>query len=306
MEIMRCRFYLIILFLVFPSGLFAAKTPEEAAPYREYVIPNVEIHTLSSSITGRRYRIYIGYPSSYNRKSSKKYPVVYVTDGYWHFDKLYSILPGLWLDGVAPECIVVGIGYDDDSLDFKDERRYELTPTVEGDEYGREDRLRSGGARKFLKSIVTEIIPYVETHANVDPSFRVLAGASFGGLFSLFAMYEAPGTFQGIVAASPALGWDDSWLRRRHSELRDSATGGDDSVPWALNTRLFVSVGDRESRSFKSSIYAYNAVLKNGNFANFHYQFRIIDGARHHSTSEAFTRGLHFVFVPLAKTKDFR
>jgi predicted alpha/beta superfamily hydrolase len=302
---MRFLYFVILLSLLSSTGL-SAKSSEKVGPVREHVIANAEEHALSSSITGRRYRIYIGYPGSYNPKSSKKYPVVYVTDGYWHFDRLCSIAPGLWLDGVAPEFIVVGIGYDDDSLRFEDERRYELTPTVEGDAYTRQDGLRSGGARKFLNSIVTEIIPYVETHTQADPSFRVLAGASFGGLFSLFAMGEAPGTFQGIVSVSPALGWDEAWLRRRHGELRDSATGGVDSVPWDLQTRLFMSVGDHEGSSFKSQIYAYNQFLKNTRFTHFRYQFRIIDGARHHTTSEAFTRGLHFVFAPLAKYRDFQ
>jgi uncharacterized protein len=42
----------------------------------------------------------------------------------------------------------------------------------------------------------------------------VLAGHSFGGLFSLYALLQRPALFQGVIAASPTFAWDNQLLER--------------------------------------------------------------------------------------------
>jgi predicted alpha/beta superfamily hydrolase len=42
--------------------------------------------------------------------------------------------------------------------------------------------------------------------------YRVLVGHSLGGLFAVYALMTRPDVFQGYIAISPALWWDDQSL----------------------------------------------------------------------------------------------
>jgi len=285
---------LFALTLPFSASAASDKDKTEHPPIQ---LKNTEQHQLHSDITGRNYLLYIGYPSSYNPKSSRKYPVLYLTDAYWTFIKVNALGPSLCSDHVAKEYIVVGIGYQGEDLDYGLERMYELTPSKVDIDWGHNKEGRTGGAHKFLKAIKKEIIPYVEANMPADPNFRILAGASLGGLFSLYAMYEEPGLFQGIIAISPAVGWDGMWLRNREAVLRKEAAGKSGTDALRLSTRLFMSVGDHETADFCNNIVKFHGIINSGAYADFAYKFRIIDGERHGGTkAEGFNRGIRFMF----------
>jgi tetratricopeptide (TPR) repeat protein len=64
-----------------------------------------------------------------------------------------------------------------------------------------------GGAPAFLQFIETELMPFVnKTYRTHD--FKVIAGASAGGVFALYALQARPGLFQGHIAYSPAVWWN--------------------------------------------------------------------------------------------------
>ena len=60
---------------------------------------------------GRHYALFVGLPANYSSEPNKRYPVVYVTDGYWDFQKITAIHGALVYDKYAPEFITVGMGY---------------------------------------------------------------------------------------------------------------------------------------------------------------------------------------------------
>ncbi len=281
-------------------GLSAQENAAPAAPasFPHVVLDTTELRPVHSEVTGRDYRLYIGYPDSYGSKPGRRYPVIYVTDAYWTFVKTHSLGSSLWYDQIVPEYIVVGIGYAGENIDYSKERMFELSPSTM--DYGWAKGLgRQGGARQFLTAIKTEIIPYVEQNLRADPSFRVMAGTSMGGLFSLFCMYEEPGLFQGIIAASPAVDWDHDWLSRRESELRSIARGGDHTGAFHVPTRLYMSVGTGEWPEFVGAIKGFDKTIGSGAYADFAYKFQLIEGERHAGTvAEAFNRGIRFVFEP--------
>jgi hypothetical protein len=64
--------------------------------------------------------------------------------------------------------------------------------------------VQSGGAAHFLKSLREEIIPFIEAIYRLSPE-RGLAGYSYGGLFSLYALFHAPELFQRYFAGSPTM-----------------------------------------------------------------------------------------------------
>ena len=63
-----------------------------------------------------------------------------------------------------------------------------------------------------LETIEQTIIPFIEREYRADPSHRVLAGASLGGLFTLYSMYSKPELFHGWIAVTPAVVVGNDWL----------------------------------------------------------------------------------------------
>ncbi len=260
-----------------------------AESFPPHIIANSQLRVLPVNAAGRHYGLYIGLPESYGKEPGKRYPVVYVTDGYWDFEKMDTIRGCLVYDKVVPEFIIVGMGYAGDNLDYGNLRRWELTPTHFGDG-GPE---ASGHAGDYLTTIEKEIIPLIEREYRADSSYRVLAGASLGGLFTLYSMYTKPGLFQAYIAATPAVTVDNGWLFDYEKTFAKSGQ--------PLKTRLFVSVGENEWAQHLAGIKRFNERIVSRKQDGLDYQFRIIDGERHAGMQiESYVRGLQFAFAPLA------
>lgn len=73
--------------------------------------------------------------------------------------------------------------------------------------------LSFGEADVFLDFIQTEVIRIVETElfrdTLLDPQRRGLFGHSYGGLFSLNALFTKPELFSFVTAASPSISWSN-------------------------------------------------------------------------------------------------
>jgi predicted alpha/beta superfamily hydrolase len=275
---------LVPLAVALSAGLaHAADTPS----YPPHTIPGSELRVLPVNAAGRHYQLSVGLPASYAKETARRYPVVYVTDGYWDFEKLDAIRGALVFDKVTPEFIIVGLGYAGEGLDYGTLRGWELSPVPFGDDPN------TGHAAQFLATIETEIIPFVEREYRADPAHRVLAGASLGGLFTLYSMYSRPHLFSAWVAVTPAVALNDGWLLGYEEKFAEA--GGQ------LKGRLFVSMGENETPGYLSAILRYNSRLAARRYPDIAYQFRIIDGERHAGMQlESYTRGLRFVFAPLA------
>jgi tetratricopeptide (TPR) repeat protein len=70
-----------------------------------------------------------------------------------------------------------------------------------------------GGAGNFKRFLSTELIPKVDRTYRTD-GFRVLSGHSAGGQFALYCLTSEPSLFQGYLALSPSLDWDNNLPRR--------------------------------------------------------------------------------------------
>jgi uncharacterized protein len=272
--------------------------------FEHLVLEATELRPFHSNETGRDYLLYVSYPDSYASSPNRRFPVVYVTDAYWNFVKTQALGPSLWFDKIVPEYIVVGIGYQGKDVDYNSERMYELSPTPQTYGYMSGFKGRQGGARLFLNALKNEIIPYVENNLRADASFRTLAGFSMGGLFGLFAMYEEPGLFQGVIASSPSMEWDHMYLFRRADEYRAAALGDDYRGENRLPVRLFMSVGECEWPHLTGAVKSFDEYLRSASYTDFSYQFSVIEGSRHSgSTIEAYSKGLRFVFQPRMPSK---
>jgi predicted alpha/beta superfamily hydrolase len=166
------------------------------------VLPEVE-----SAELGNRRDILVYLPPSY-AQGSRVYPVLYMQDGQNLFDQHTSyvgewrvdeILEELAADGL--EAIVVGIP------NMTVDRLYEYTPF-------RDPRFGGGGAPAYLRFVVDTVKPLVDAEFRTarDRDLTGILGSSLGGLLSLFALFEHPGTFGLVGALSPSALFADAAL----------------------------------------------------------------------------------------------
>lgn len=277
--------HLLLPALALPAALFAAPA---SPPYPPHVISNSELRVPPPSAHGRNYQLHVRLPGSYAKEKAKRYPVLYVTDGYWDFPTIVTTYDNLVYDKVVPEFIVVGLGYAGENLDYGKMRAWELSPVRTGPL-----ALGTGHADKFLDSLEKEIIPFIEREYRADPAHRMLAGSSLGGLFALYTMYTKPELFEGYIAASPAVVAGDDWLLGYEEKFAKAGR--------SLPARLYVTGAEHEWTGFLAGIKRYQQRLTERKYPGFVHESRIIDGERHAGTkAESYTRGLRFVFAPLA------
>ena len=279
--------FALILALVFSAAQAPAADPAPAYP--PHTLSHSMLRPLPITADGRRYQLHIKLPASYAREPQRRYPVLYVTDAYWDFPLVVSTYNNLVYDEVVPEMIIVGLGYAGEHLDYQTLRDWELSPVPEKGERASS----TGHAEKFLATLANDIIPLVERDYRADPAHRTLAGSSLGGLFALYAMYAKPALFEGVIAASPAVVLGGDWII---GQAKAYAASGK-----PIKARLYVTGAEYEWPGFLAGIQRYQALLQVLKHPGLVFHNRIIDGERHAGTkAESYTRGMRFVFEPLA------
>ncbi|NQX82337.1 MAG: tetratricopeptide repeat protein [Flavobacteriaceae bacterium] len=130
--------------------------------------------------------IQIYLPDSYDT-SNKKYPVLYILDGQWHFINGVGIQKSLRLPGVLPEMIVVGI-----------------TNKNTNDPLRRTILINQSD--KYIQFLEKELIPFIdkEYRSSVD---RVLFGWERGADFANYALFTKPNLFNAALISNGS--WDD-------------------------------------------------------------------------------------------------
>jgi predicted alpha/beta superfamily hydrolase len=280
------QFLICILLLVImtacaqPTLKSAQPIPEPGSTaFPQVTLPGTEVRVLKSSSTGRDYDIYVRIPEGYG-ESTKKYPVLYLLDGQWDFKMLDSIYGGLFYDNFVPEMLIVGITYSGINPDYNALRAMDYTP--KGDIPG------SGDAPKFLAFFKQELIPFVEANYRTNPAQRYLMGSSFGGLFTLYAMFTEPSLFRGYVVGSPALPYGDGALIKQEADYFSQHKD--------LPVRLFLSVGDAET--LKYPVMEFMKTMTERNYTGLELKTMVIADEGHASNKpEAYNRGLRFVFI---------
>jgi len=283
----------VVLALALAPALISGCRGRAAPPAPERdTVDHSEVHVLPRAANGRDYRITVAVPDSYAKHPELRYPIVYAVDGYWDFKLLKAIISGLVYDKFIPEVILVGIGYPGDEPDYGRLRRWDLTPVSDGPTE-EASRGASGHASEFLDVVEREIIPFVEGRYRVDPSFRVLSGSSYGGLFALMVLFTRPALFQAYIAPSPAVPYAGDWLFGREDEFARSGK--------PLAARLYMTGAAAEDPRLLGGIKRFDARLRERAYPGLVYEFRVIDGERHAGTKpESFNRGMRFAFAPRA------
>jgi predicted alpha/beta superfamily hydrolase len=157
--------------------------------------------TLHSKTLGDR-TIYVALPDGY-AEGTKAFPVLVCLDANdTHMFRLW-IAQAEYVadnDGGVPPVIVVGI-------DNSSNRIHDMTPKPVGSSVAQFPN--GGGADAFADFILNEVLPLVRKKYRTLPTM-VITGHSAGGLFSLYVAASRPGVFQGTIATSPAIWYNDA------------------------------------------------------------------------------------------------
>ncbi len=182
-----------VSFYIFSSqSVFAQSgTKQQSADY------SVHTHTIKSAVLNEQRTVVVQLPKSYQTNPNKVYPVIYRLDGAGNIPLATAIIERLQNDNRAPEVIIVAIESTNRLRDFY--------PTVNKEPQGPVGE--GGGADKFLAFFEQELIPLVNKNYRTH-DYKVIAGASAGGVFALYTLQAKPTLFQAHIAYSPAVWWN--------------------------------------------------------------------------------------------------
>lgn len=157
-----------------------------------------------------------------------------------------------------------------------DDRFHDYTPWEEGS--FRKDYPFSGGGDEYLIYIIDKIIPLIEGELGLEilGKSTYLAGASLGGLISLYGLLEYPDDFGGAICISSSFWYDNFLDYVRTKELP------------SLDVPIYMDVGDREGKGritlnrdvLEISKEVYSMLLEKG-LKNI--SFKIQEGMSHRS-----------------------
>ncbi|GAB4527050.1 MAG: hypothetical protein OHK0046_44480 [Anaerolineae bacterium] len=201
-----------------------------------------DTHLMTSQQNGRTYRIQVNLPLGYDKSpgdgwpfnnAPAQWPIIYVLDGNWYTGLVTDMIGPMAWCGSTNDAIVVGIGYPEghdavDSFWISFTRRdHDLTPTPDeaaqkAMETQHQRPAPNGDAGGFLKFIQHELIPMIERDYRADPAQRILLGHSYGGLFALYALFEAPDLFQTVIAGSPTLAYGSRFTFQQEATFAEN------------------------------------------------------------------------------------
>ncbi|MBY5455499.1 MULTISPECIES: alpha/beta hydrolase [Rhizobium] len=190
-------------------------------PTSVYSMPGTCFFDLGPAAGGEPYRIFLSIPAE--RPPAEGWPLLVMTDGNATFP---FAVASLVTQAPYPTGTNVGwgviaaIGYPCDEPYDPLRRSWDLGPPpvksyppfVEGG-----PPVVIGGTGKMLDFIENELIPRIAEMVILDPTRRSLFGHSFGGLFTLYGLFERPGLFANWIAASPTIYWENSEILKNEA-----------------------------------------------------------------------------------------
>ena len=163
--------------------------------------PSADTFEIRSGVTGRDYIVSMARPRL--PAPATGYPVLYVPAD----DAAFRDLAGAVQAGGKP-VLVVGIGYPQ-GVDPGKAGRLDLTPSVSVEP---PKDSGTGGAEDFLDVIERQLKPEIAGRFQIDREKQTLFGRSCAGLFALYALVNAPASFDTFVAVNPAIAFENRFL----------------------------------------------------------------------------------------------
>lgn len=199
----------------------AISTSVQAEIWQAAQLPQAQETVYSSQETGETYRIQI---ARVGEEPPKGYPVIYLLDGDTLFAPALVMANSILVSAVGKQnvpVLLVGIGYSGGKWLDLDRRAKDYTPLPETADS--QERKKFVGAASFGRFIDRELKPLINSYAKTRSDQQAIVGHSFGGLFGMYSLIDAPDRFQYYVLSSPSLWWQNHMLMEqmlRHQWLQ--------------------------------------------------------------------------------------
>lgn len=231
----------------------------------------------ASRILRNRRDLIVYLPPGYDEPHDRHFPVLYLQDGQNLFDGQTSYVRGQdWhvgqtadeaiLQGTVEPLVIVGI-YNTGKT-----RVREYTPW-------RTPKLGGGGADRYGKFLVEELMPFVQAVYRVgrEPERTGIGGSSLGGLLSLYLGLKMPSVFGKVAALSPSVWWDRGEIHRFTAKKRIDS-----------HAKIWLDIGTREGPRIADEVERFRDVLlQKGWEAERTLHFERIEGAEHNEAAWA-------------------
>ncbi|MEN0002613.1 MAG: alpha/beta hydrolase-fold protein [Bacteroidota bacterium] len=258
------RFFVVLVGFFFALGGMA----------QEGQITIGERKTIYSEILGEDRPFIVGIPPNYDE--NKKYSLLFVLDGDYHFISTYGVVEYLSKRFLIPDMIVVAIPNTN--------RVRDLTPTHTLINFqGEQDSslLQSGGGEQFLRFIEEELIAYMDSNYSLS-NLEVLVGHSWGGLIATHGFFDRDGAIDKFIAIDPSYWWDQQYFPQLASRY--------DFGAFPDRRKLFISASslDIEEQQgpcclHRNSIDLFYATLKNQMFSSDRFSLSYFEDEDHAS-----------------------
>ncbi len=228
--------------------------------------------TIRSEILAEERTVHVYLPEEYTSRS-QRFPVLYVLDGATYYYPALGAAKFLSDFDISSPMIIVAI--------LNTDRTRDMTPT-------RIPRAQtSGGADSFLKFIKDELFALIERRYRTQP-FRILLGHSAGGLLVFHTLLSQPEMFNGYIAISSSLWWDNEILLVKAKQFLEKTK--------EMNKFLYFSVEEGESNHVKTN-QEMEQLLKDKAPEGLEWQYDYAKNEDHESLwLRSFQKALKFIY----------
>lgn len=273
-----------LIFLCSLAGSAAATLP---APY---LLENTDVRDIHAQALKRDYQVYVALPDSY-RESSRRYPVLFVTDANYAFPVVRNIAQRLAKHAGMEEVIVIGLSYaKGDSAVYS--RRRDYTPTVPRNHDYRSDSPKRvpafGEAEAYGRFIAAEVFPMVAAHYRADMNRKVFVGHSYGSLLGLQIILTKPRTFEHYILGSPSLWFDHGVIFDREKDYATKFKDMPASLYFGIGGSETLAAGKKRSRSEQDAdmvadLRDFDSTLKSRRYPGLKMSLEVFAGEDHAS-----------------------
>jgi predicted alpha/beta superfamily hydrolase len=279
-----------------------------------YAMPGTRFFDLMPAKGGEPYRIFLSIPTG--EPPAEGWPLLVTTDGNATFPfavaSLVTQAPYPTGTNVGWG-VVAAIGYPSDDPYNAMRRAWDLGPPpvksyppyFEGG-----PPVLIGGTGELLDLIEHELLPKLAAMVRLDPTRRSLFGHSFGGLFTLFSLFERPGLFKNWIAASPTIYWEGSEILNNEARRPDAPGNapflhlsageyeGDELAPFQYRNEDAETRLEKRKTERTISLAREMAVRLNGTADDIRTEFEIFPGETHMSVlGPAVNRAVNIAFA---------
>ena len=194
------------IFFLLPALILMLNTRLMVTPAQGFREVNDSVY---SNILKEQRSLIVFIPDTWKTDTTKKFEVIYLTDGEWARDLFPFIYKFAVNEQFVPPALLVAI--PNRYIDKVNQRDRDFLPVHVA------DNDISGGADNFIAFMKNELIPYIDKTYPTNGT-NSLYGHSYGGLFSLYTFLTEPDLFETFYATDPSFWWNNDFAIKLASE----------------------------------------------------------------------------------------